>query len=56
MFVSVPVDYRQNRMVYLGNEQIRVDVLQERIRQKMEGRTDKKVYLRGDARRCSIRI
>jgi biopolymer transport protein ExbD len=26
-----------------------VDVLQERIRQKMEGRTDKNVYLRGDA-------
>ena len=35
-------------MVYLGDEPIRVDVLQERVRQKMETRTDKQVYLRGD--------
>jgi biopolymer transport protein TolR len=49
VFVSVPAAYRQNRMVFLDNEQIRVDALQERIRQKMEGRTDKNVYLRGDA-------
>jgi biopolymer transport protein TolR len=49
VFVSVPVTYRQNHLVYLDNEQIRVDVLQERIRQKMEGRSDKEVYLRGDA-------
>ena len=49
VFVSVPAAYRQNRMVFLDKEQIRVDALQERIRQKMEGRTDKNVYLRGDA-------
>jgi len=49
VFVSVPAAYHQNRMVYLDKEQIRVDALQERIRQKMEGRTDKNVYLRGDA-------
>jgi biopolymer transport protein TolR len=49
VFVSVPAAYRQNHTVYLDNEPIRVDVLQERVRQKMEGRTDKNVYLRGDA-------
>ena len=49
VFVTVPLGYRQNRMLYLGDEQIRADVLQERIRQKMENRTDKQVYLRGDA-------
>jgi len=49
VFVSVPAAYRQNHTVYLDKEPIRVDVLQERIRQKMEGRTDKNVYLRGDA-------
>jgi len=49
VFVSVPAAYRQNRTVYLDKEPIRIDVLQERIRQKMEGRTDKNVYLRGDA-------
>jgi biopolymer transport protein ExbD len=49
VFVSVPAAYRQNHTVYLDKEPIRIDVLQERIRQKMEGRADKNVYLRGDA-------
>jgi biopolymer transport protein TolR len=48
VFVTVPAGYRQSRMVYIGDEQIRVDVLQERIRQKMESASDKQVYLRGD--------
>jgi biopolymer transport protein ExbD len=48
VFVNVPLAYRQNHMVYLNEEPIRVDVLQERIRQKMENRSDKQVYLRGD--------
>ena len=48
VFVTVPAGYRQSRMVYIGDEQIRVDVLQERIRQKMETASDKQVYLRGD--------
>src|SRR5262245_24980964 len=48
VFVTVPAGYRQSRTVYIGDEQIRVDVLQERIRQKMETATDKQVYLRGD--------
>ena len=34
--------------MYLGDEPMRVEVLQERIRQKMETRADKEVYLRGD--------
>ena len=48
VFVTVPADYFQNRTVYLGSEKIRVDALQERIRQKMEALTDKQVYLQGD--------
>jgi biopolymer transport protein TolR len=48
VFVTVPVDYAQSRMVYLGNEKIRVDALEERIRQKMESSTSKQVYLQGD--------
>ena len=34
--------------MYLDDDPIRVDVLQERIRQKMENATDKQVFLRGD--------
>jgi biopolymer transport protein ExbD len=49
VFVTVPLGYRQNHVLYLGDEPIRADVLQERIRQKMENRSEKQVYLRGDA-------
>lgn len=48
IFITVPITYRQNRTVYLGDEAIRADILQERVRQKMEIATEKKVYLRGD--------
>jgi biopolymer transport protein TolR len=48
VFVSVPLAYRQSHIVYLGDEPIRVEILQERVRQKMENRSDKQVYLRGD--------
>jgi biopolymer transport protein TolR len=48
VFVSVPIAYRQNHIVFLGDEPIRPEIFQERVRQKMEGRTDKEVYLRGD--------
>jgi biopolymer transport protein TolR len=46
--VTVPSTYRQDHRVYLGTEQIPAAVLQERIRQKMEGVAQKDVYLRGD--------
>ena len=48
LFVTIPAQYRQSRTVYLGDESIRVDALQERVRQKVETLSDKKVYLRGD--------
>jgi biopolymer transport protein TolR len=47
-FITVPIGYRQNRLVFLGDEAIRVDALQERVRQKIEHLADKRVYLRGD--------
>src|SRR5262245_11824560 len=40
LFVTVPLTYRRNRLVYLGDEALRLDVLQERIRQKMQGQND----------------
>lgn len=48
LFVTVPASYRQDRRVYLGDEAIRVDALQERVRQRLESVADKQVYLRGD--------
>ena len=46
--VTIPNTYRVNHMVYLGTEAVRADVLQERVRQKLETATQKDVYLRGD--------
>jgi biopolymer transport protein ExbD len=48
IFVTVPVTYRDTRVVFLGDEAMKPEVFQERIRQKMEVATDKSVYLRGD--------
>src|ERR1700722_6350748 len=48
LFVTVPVSYRENGIVYLGRDPVRKDVLQERVRQKMETITNKEVYLSGD--------
>jgi len=48
VFVTVPLGYHQNHILYLGGDPVHADVLQERIRQKMENRSEKQVYLRGD--------
>jgi biopolymer transport protein ExbD len=50
IFITVPVGYREGGVVYMGRDPVRKDVLQERVRQKMETLTDKKVYLSGDRR------
>ena len=48
MFVDVPLAFRDDRLVYIDEEPIRIDVLAERLRQAMLTRTDRTVYLRGD--------
>ena len=48
LFVNVPLSYRTNRVVYLGDDPIRVEILHERVRQALLTRTDKQVFLRGD--------
>ena len=48
VFVTVPAAYQDNRVVYLGQEPVRIDALQERIRQQIEAHADKQVFLRGD--------
>jgi biopolymer transport protein ExbD len=48
IFIDVPLAFQKDRTVYLANEPIRLDILQERIRQKMENQSEKQVYLRID--------
>jgi biopolymer transport protein ExbD len=48
VFINVPATFRKDRIVYLANEPIRLAILRERIRQKVENQSDKQVYLRVD--------
>ena len=48
LFVTVPLSFRQDKRVYLGQEPVRLQVLAERVRQAMLNRSDKQVFLRGD--------
>jgi biopolymer transport protein ExbD len=59
LYVIVPLTYRKDHQVHLigahaggGSEKeeqtVRVDVLGERMRQEMQARTEKQVFLRGD--------
>ncbi|MCC7417220.1 MAG: biopolymer transporter ExbD [Acidobacteria bacterium] len=49
VFVSIPLSYRQDHVVFLSEKPIGPAVFQERVRQAMEGRAKKEVFLRGDA-------
>jgi len=46
--VTIPAAYPKDRIVQLGNEEIRVDILTERMRQTMLTHADKSVLLRAD--------
>ena len=48
IFVNVPLSFREDRRVYIGQDPVRVDVLTERMRQMMVNRVDRQVFLRGD--------
>jgi biopolymer transport protein ExbD len=50
VFVSVPLSFRRDRRVFIGEEPVRLDVLGERVRQLMLNKTDKQVFLRGDGK------
>ena len=47
-FVDMPISFRQDRNVYLGKERVRIEVLEERVRQLMVNRTDKQVFIRSE--------
>jgi biopolymer transport protein TolR len=48
LYVTVPATYRNDRRIQIGNDMVPIDVLAERMRQALQTRSDKNVYLRGD--------
>ena len=48
IYVTVPVTFARNQLVQLGEETIRLTVLSERIRQLVQNRDDKTIFLRSD--------
>ena len=50
LFVDVPLSYQKDRRVFLLKEPVRIEVLGERIRQRLVNRSekDKQVFVRSD--------
>ena len=48
LFITVPLEYRSDRIVQVGDDHVRVEVLAERLRLELLDRVEKAVFLRGD--------
>lgn len=48
LYVTVPASYRTDHRVQIGDETVPATALGERMRQAMQGREQKEVFLRGD--------
>ena len=49
LFVTVPLAYRTDGVVQLGDDTVDIDVLPTRLQAELEGRDDRAVFLRGDS-------
>ena len=49
VYVTIPANFRQTRVVQIGEDDVRVEILHERVRQAVLARDDKSVFLRADA-------
>ena len=48
LFVTVPLAYRSEGVVQVGDDRVPVEALAERLRADLADRTEKSVFLRGD--------
>lgn len=48
LYVSVPTSFKSDQRVFINQDSVPIDVLGERMRQELQGRSDKQVFLRGD--------
>jgi biopolymer transport protein TolR len=49
IYVTIPADFGATRVVQIGSDDVRVDILHERVRQALLPRDDKSLFLRMDA-------
>jgi biopolymer transport protein ExbD len=48
LYVTIPASFARDRIVQINNDDVRVDILQERMKQAMLERTDHSVFVRAD--------
>jgi biopolymer transport protein ExbD len=48
LFVTIPLSFRADRIVQVDDDPVRVEILDERMRQELLERTEQDVFLRGD--------
>ena len=48
LFVTIPLSYRIDRIVQVGDESVRVEILDERMRNELVEWSEKNVFVRGD--------
>ncbi len=51
IYVTIPANFADTRIVQIGDDDVRVDILHERVRQAILPRDDKSLFLRMDATR-----
>jgi biopolymer transport protein TolR len=49
IYVTIPANFGDTRVVQIGDDDVRVDILHERVRQAILPREDKSLFLRMDA-------
>lgn len=49
LFVTVPLAYRTERVVQVGDDTVGIDALPTRLEAELEGRGERSVFLRGDS-------
>ena len=49
IYVTIPANFGATRIVQVGNDEVRVDILDERVRQALAPREDKSLFVRMDA-------
>ncbi len=48
VFITIPATFKTDGLLYVNSDRVRSEVMQERVRQRMERAAEKQVYLRGD--------